>query len=691
MRSLEQIIDSDETASLRLRPLFLINKTGQIECAITSDRRATQAKYCWEALNCGAQSMRHCGAVLYAKSNSTTAGKTKSASGDGCGNGCVISPMTSPFSGSLVLGPQTSGNANIGTVLQSVAGLAGTFISRNLNSGVEIGLELIRFAVGADGCELFLADLHEKELLFAAGVGSGTLVNSWRARSNRPDRMSRLAFTQRHSINSRDGHAKSRLVSEQSDEAEAGSFICVPIPAPDGRTIGVINLTWQRSGVPVDALTNALSASAPSIGNAICAGYWCLRQSISEAAVGDAEVALIAMLSAVQEKSGADAGRLVMWGERDYKVKRVESFGASPPNCPWLTSPEAAPCSSRNTESCLRLVSVGKSHNHYPEPCRQMEFDGTVCCIPVTGGSTSAGRMLLGFRKDLPSPRVRPLVPMQVMIREMARHIPEPTVARPVIRGRSPQPLEIRCFGHFEVAIGKQNLPESSFQRRDAVTLLKILVLRAGRQVHRSKLIEWLWPETDERTGLNRLHGVVHALRNAIEPSAQHRNSHYLINEGDTYIFRPNKASIDLISFKEYLGLATRDLKKDGFVPNGVSYLERAVELYRGDLYENDEGSEWCDIERTALQREFVDALGTLARAYLTLGEGKRAMYALRRALAYDYSREDLHTELVRCLIRFRRHKEANEQICDCVRYLREELGVEPSAETQRLFHSLVK
>ena len=103
------------------------------------------------------------------------------------------------------------------------------------------------------------------------------------------------------------------------------------------------------------------------------------------------------------------------------------------------------------------------------------------------------------------------------------------------------------------------------------------------------------------------------------------------------------------------------------------------------------EGSDWCDIERTALQREFIDAMGTLARAYLTLGEGKRAMYALRRALAYDYSREDLHTELVRCLIRFRRHKEANEQIYDCVRYLREELEVEPSPETQRLFHSLVK
>ncbi|MGD0026792.1 MAG: BTAD domain-containing putative transcriptional regulator, partial [Xanthobacteraceae bacterium] len=343
------------------------------------------------------------------------------------------------------------------------------------------------------------------------------------------------------------------------------------------------------------------------------------------------------------------------------------------------------------TESCLRLIGLGKSYNHCPEPCRQIQFDGTVCCIPVTGRSASGGRMLLGFRKDPPNSRIRPLVPLQVMVQEMALHLPEPTTMRPIMRGRSHPSLEIRCFGHFEVAIGNQRLPESSFQRRDAVTLLKILVLRAGKQVHRSRLIEWLWSDTDERTGLNRLHGVVHALRGAIEPYAQQRRWIYLINEGDTYVFHPNNSSIDLVSFKKYLGLAMRNLQKDGFAPNGVSYLESAVELYRGDLYENDAGSEWCDVERIALQREFVDALGTLAQAHLTLGEGKRAMYALRRALAYDFSREDLHNELVRCLIRFRRHKEAYEQICECVRYLRDELGVEPSAETQRLFHSLVK
>ncbi len=632
--------------------------------------------------------MRHCGALSYSKFNSIPTAKSKcTPCARDAENVCLISPLSLPFSGSLVVGPRSTSLGNPGNILPSVLGIASTYISRNLLSGVEIGLELIRFAVAADDCELFLTELRGKELLFAGRAG----LSPTDPKRARVEGVPQRAFVERRCISSRDEPFASCRVPAKASEAEPRSFICVPIPAPDGRTVGIINLTWRRSGVAVETLVDALVGSVPIVGNAICAGYWNLRQAVQEAADSTSETPLVIMLNALREKSGADAGRLVMWDERDHKIERVECFGASPPRCPWLSSPDAAPCSSRNTESCLRLVGVGTAYHYSPEPCRQMDFDGTVCCIPVAGLTNRAGRMLLGFRKEPTLSRVRPLVPLQAMVQEIALHIPKLGRAPAIARARNPQSLEIRCFGHFEVAIGKQKLPDSAFQRRDALTLLKILVLRAGRQVHRSKLIEWLWPETDENVGLNRLHGVVHALRNAIEPTNKQRNNHYLLNEGDSYVFHPQNASIDLISFKEYLDLAAHNLKKDSFLPNGVSHLERAVELYRGDLYENDQGCEWCDIERSALQRELIDALATLARAYLTLGEGKRAMYVLRRALAYDYSREDLQNELVRCLVRFRRHKEASEQISDCVRYLREEMGVEPSAETQRLLHSLVK
>jgi DNA-binding SARP family transcriptional activator len=250
--------------------------------------------------------------------------------------------------------------------------------------------------------------------------------------------------------------------------------------------------------------------------------------------------------------------------------------------------------------------------------------------------------------------------------------------------------LRIRCFGHFEIEIDGRKLPSSTFHRRDALTLLKILVLRAGKQVHRAKINEWLWPEVDERAGINRLHGVVHALRAVIEPNGAERRWKYVLNEGDTYTFSPDGSTlVDLIEFQKCLALAQNGLRDGYFTPNVTHYLEQAVELYRAELYEDDQYSEWCDVERTALQREFVDALASLARSYLTLGDTKKAINTLRRVLTHDPSREDVHQELIRCLVRLKRYQEAKEQVSECVRYLREELGVAPSSETKTLYHSL--
>jgi DNA-binding SARP family transcriptional activator len=78
-----------------------------------------------------------------------------------------------------------------------------------------------------------------------------------------------------------------------------------------------------------------------------------------------------------------------------------------------------------------------------------------------------------------------------------------------------------------------------------------------------------------------------------------------------------------------------------------------------------------------------------LARSYLTLGDTKKAINTLRRVLTHDPSREDVHQELIRCLVRLKRYQEAKEQVSECVRYLREELGVAPSSETKTLYHSL--
>lgn len=577
-------------------------------------------------------------------------------------------------------------------MLHGLSSLTSEILAADLMNGAGTMLELVRIAARADDCELFLADLHGREILLGACIGPHRDLLTKRSRFESGDGIPGRAFAQGHPVTAQRLAPGDRFARDESQSPEL-SFASIPLAAPNKRIIGCLDLAWRDSDVPVEDVAEVLWKALSPLGNAICAAYWTYRQNIVEEVARSTSPPSDASLKALRDATEADAACLVMWSERDHKILRTDTFGSSPPRCPWLASPEASPCSSRSSESCFRLLALGAPDERTPEPCKQVSFDGTaVCCVPVVGHPDRTGRLLVGFRKRAPEDARRLLVPLQVMAEHIGTHLHEPDAAtRTIAAACTLPPLDIRCFGHFEVSIGGDRLGASAFPRRDALTLLKLLVLRAGKQVHRERLIDWLWPSANEQSGLNRLHGVVHALRAVIEPYAAERRWTYLLSEGETYTFLPGEStSVDLISFQENLALARRDLKDATFAPHVTHYLEQAVELYRGDLYEDDQYCDWCDVERIALQRDFVEALASLARISLTLGEAKRAIDAFRRALTYDPSREDLHDELIRCLIRQRRHNEARDQVRECVRYLREEVGVEPGSETQRLYDTLL-
>lgn len=686
MGTIEAIYEVTTDEFVPPRPLWLIDKQGRIRWAAGIE--AASGMHCWEALACAATSRRTCKAIRLDQFRAP----------DGCldheqaaypAGTCLILPIPRPSKELLVCGPQGSALPTGNSLFVSLFNLASAIISSNLIDGTNAVAELIRITTGADNCELFLADMSQRGLLLTACVGSDRKALLSRSRFEPGEGLPGLAFAKGRPVTTLRLDPKDRFPCGEHSPIVA--FLSVPITAPDGHVIGCINLAWRHRDVPVQRLANTLWEAVPTLGSAICASYWTYRQRVISSAERVADRATLS-LQAVLEAVGADAACLVEWSERDYKAKRTHLVGSAPPTCHWLASPEAAPCLSRTNKSGFRTVALDKTHDNGPEPCKQMCFSGvSACCIPIVGLSGRIGRLLVGFRTFKYDHSGRLLVPLQIMAEEVSRNLPEPTatVYPPFVDVGHPQ-LNIRCFGEFEVSIGENKLDPQSFPRRDALTLLKILVLRAGKQLHRERLIDWLWPEADDRSGLNRLHGVIHTLRRVIEPHASKRRWIYLVNEGETYSFLPgDTASVDVISFQENIALADRDLHQESFAPHATHYLEQAVELYRGDLYENDQYSEWCDVERVTLQREFLDALANLARIYLTHGEGERAVKALRKALTYDDSREDLHNELVRCLMRQRRYKEAKDQVRECLRCLCEDVGVEPSSETLRLYHSL--
>lgn len=689
MRSFNVTRDLTQIEPMTFRPLLLINKDMKIGWGNTSSGESVQGRYCWDVLGCSARSGPECKAIKCHKSGPYRTKPTNIATYPT--NVCLISSIQLPFYGRLVWGPKDRNSIRTSNDLGVLANLAGSILAKDVINGGETVLDLFRIATGAESGKLFLSDLHGKRLLLAACVVSDQTTHSQRQRFEYGKSISNLAFAQGRPVTSLAPSA--RHLREEMNDMGMCSIISVPIMAPDDRVLGCLELAWHDSAVAVETIAEALWSASASLGSAICAAYWTLGQQITRASSEGSTPPFADLLHILRDSVGASAGSIVMWDERSRKIQSLDAFGVSPPVCQWMVSPEAAPCSSRENKSYLRLVALTKNDTRWPEACRQMRFNGaSVCCIPVVGRGTRIGRAIISFKRNSPRYPERLLVPLQVMLEQMNLQRQE-SIAKKIdiaLAAAIPQ-LHIRCFGHFEIEIDEKILPSSAFYRRDALTLLKILVLRAGKKVNREKIIAWLWPDVDDRVGINRLHGVVHALRTAIEPYAADRCWKYVLNEGSTYTFSPNNSTfVDLIEFQKFLTLAQEGLRDGYFTPNVTHYLEQAVELYRGELFEDDQYCEWCDIERTVLQREFIDALARLARSYLTLGEAKKAIQTLRRALIFDPSREDLHLELIRCLVRLKHYREAKEQVHNCVRYLREELGVAPSAETETLHHTLV-
>lgn len=671
------------------RPLLLINKDRKIGWGVTSSGESMQGRYCWDVLSCSARANHQCNAVKCEKSGPYL---TKSANiSPYPSNVCLISSIQLPLSWQLLWGPQKKNSAHTSIDLNVIASLAGSILAKDVVNGGEAALDLIRIAMEADSGKLFLSDPQGKRLLLAACVGYYQSTHSQRQRFESMREFSNLAFAQGHPVTSLAPSA--RFLREEMTDMGVRSIVSVPIKAPDDRVLGCLELAWHDNETDVELVAEALWSAVSPLGNAICAAYWTLSQQIARTSSDRSAPPFADLLHLLRDSVGASAGSIIMWDERSRKLQSLDTFGVSPPVCQWMASPEAAPCSSRENNSYFRLVTLTKHDDQWPDACRQMRFDGaSVSCIPVMGRATRIGRAIVSFKRNSPMCPERLLVPLQIMSEQISLHRQEPNAPKiDVTHAPAIPQLHIRCFGNFEIEIDGKNLPPSTFYRRDALTLLKILVLRAGKKVHREKIIAWLWPEVDERAGINRLYGVVHALRVVIEPHAADRRWKYVLNEGSTYSFSTdNTTLVDLIEFQKCLALAQNGLRGGYFTPNVTHYLEQAVELYRGELYEDDQCCDWCDIERTVMHREFIDALASLARSYLTLGDAKKAINSLRRALVFDSSREDLHQELIRCLVRVKRYREAKEQVRDCVRHLREDLGVEPSAETETLYHSLV-
>jgi DNA-binding SARP family transcriptional activator len=264
----------------------------------------------------------------------------------------------------------------------------------------------------------------------------------------------------------------------------------------------------------------------------------------------------------------------------------------------------------------------------------------------------------------------------------ISRQAPDPEH----MKAMPPADIAALALGPLEVRVAGRLVPKWTSLKARAV--FQYLLIHQDRPTRRDVLMALQWPEHSHNSARNNLNVALYSLRNTLEGLGHvaqpivYRDGCYILNPELTWWIDRN----EFLSALDDARLADR-----GGRPEKVMHsYHKAIQLYRGPLFEDDGAGEWYLPEQRRLNDLYGQALERVAEIHFRLGEVPEAVRFARLGLDNDPCSEAIHRVLMRCYAAQRQQQLVSRQYQVCAAALREELGISPSDETTQLFHELI-
>jgi DNA-binding SARP family transcriptional activator len=216
-------------------------------------------------------------------------------------------------------------------------------------------------------------------------------------------------------------------------------------------------------------------------------------------------------------------------------------------------------------------------------------------------------------------------------------------------------------------------------------TVLAVLLLNPGQVVSTDRLIEEMWGESSPSRATNLVSVYVHRLRRLMGDT----EGRVLVTRSPGYQLLLAGDDFDAGRFAR-LAAAGRTALSGGNAQRAADLLAEALGLWRGRALADVPASALISAEAERLEESRVDALELRIQADLACG--RQVMVAELRRLLADYPlREGLWALLMRALYGAGRQAEALEVYARARQVISDQLGVDPSAELQRLHQQMLK
>ena len=250
----------------------------------------------------------------------------------------------------------------------------------------------------------------------------------------------------------------------------------------------------------------------------------------------------------------------------------------------------------------------------------------------------------------------------------------------------APPRLTVNLFGRLEVKVGDVAVESGHLSRQKVRSLLALLVLNRGRDVSRDRLAAQLWPESSASCRRKNFYATWSQLRSAL--STPEGDCPYLVRHQNGVCIEARLLASDVLELEE----VCRALLFNRPGRGGWGHLFARVEdSFADELLPGDDGCDVIDGLREDCKNRLVDALVAASGKLLDSGDPREGLWFARAALSRDDSREDVYVALMRAQIASLQRTAALQTYFACRRYLADDLGIDPSAETMRLYRSIIE
>jgi DNA-binding SARP family transcriptional activator len=243
--------------------------------------------------------------------------------------------------------------------------------------------------------------------------------------------------------------------------------------------------------------------------------------------------------------------------------------------------------------------------------------------------------------------------------------------------------MEIRVLGELEVLDRGRRAGPSDLGGRKPKQVLELLALARGRPVPKETLIERLWPDRPPRHPVAALENHIWVLRRHLGQGTA-TGEQVVLAEAGAYRLAVERVTLDLVRFDELLREASGKPPSDA-----RGYLELALSLVRGDLFEDEPYADWVGPSREEYRVRVATLELDLAEAALADGSPEVAVELAGRVLDEEPLSERAcrlkmlglvqQGDRVRALRLFGSFRDS----------LRAELAIEPMTETWSVYEAV--